>query len=79
MPSPWHYSNERDMRTFKDMALGLLGPSAIDAVAAVPRPKIEHDALEDAVYQVRVVQTLAAGLRALRKAAPTPKSEEEFP
>jgi hypothetical protein len=49
--APWEFYEERDFRTVKELPFA----------ANVARDGVEHDALDDAVYQARVVaQTLAA-------------------
>lgn len=58
---PWNYRIERDDRTVRALSrYGLLAPRPFDALAEQPAlpPRVEHDALNDAIYQARALQDL---------------------
>ena len=46
MPTPWHFWQERDLRTLK----------ALNKGARIERAGIHHTALDDAVHQARLIQ-----------------------
>lgn len=52
MDTPWEFYNSRCMRTYKDL------PGAENAVR--PKPKVAHNALDDAVTQARHLQNIYA-------------------
>lgn len=49
IPCPWHYRDERDMRTFMD----IMKRDGIDVT--IDGPRLKHDALADAEYQARLM------------------------
>ncbi len=62
MECPWSFRDDRDLRTLMALADDL---GATEHAVAVEPPQVEHDALEDALYQARLAQALAAGIRTL--------------
>lgn len=52
---PWHFRDDRDMRTYSDILQRLGCPVWKYGGPEVPPPPVRHDALDDAKYQARVL------------------------
>ncbi|EHK6581444.1 3'-5' exoribonuclease, partial [Escherichia albertii] len=54
IPCPWHYCNDRDVRTIVELG----GAMDFDARTAIPFEGERHNALDDARYQAKYVSAI---------------------